>query len=70
MLHAGTALAADGSIVSAGGRVLSVVGMGATLEDARADAYARVAAIGLRGAHHRTDIALAAARGEVHLPGA
>jgi phosphoribosylamine--glycine ligase len=70
VLHAGTALADDGSIVSAGGRVLSVVGMGATLEGARADAYARVAAIGLRGSHHRTDIALAAARGEVRLPGA
>jgi len=57
VLHAGTAAAADGSLVSAGGRVLSVVGVGADIAAARAAAYAGVERISLRGSHHRTDIA-------------
>ena len=65
--HAGTRAAGDG-VVSAGGRVLSVTGTGASLEDARASAYAGVAAVRLRGAHWRTDIGLRAARGEVVVP--
>ncbi len=69
VLHAGTALAADPAggapmLVSAGGRVVSVVGTGADLVAARAAAYAGVARIGLAGSHHRADIALRAARGE------
>lgn len=63
VLHAGTALDQDGHLVSAGGRVLSVVGTGATLTAAREAAYAGVAAIDLPGSHHRSDIALAAAQG-------
>lgn len=58
VLHAGTASSEDGSLVSAGGRVLSVVGVGAGLDQARAAAYAGVARIHLRGSHHRTDIAV------------
>lgn len=58
--HAGTQLA-DGAIVSSGGRVLGVVGNGATLAEARERAYAGVDLISLRGAHFRTDIAAAAA---------
>ncbi|UOY00825.1 phosphoribosylamine--glycine ligase [Blastococcus sp. PRF04-17] len=46
VLHAGTAVAADGSVVSAGGRVLSVVGLGPDLAAARQAAYERVAACG------------------------
>ncbi|MBI1378864.1 MAG: phosphoribosylamine--glycine ligase [Frankiales bacterium] len=65
VLHAGTAHAEDGSVVSTGGRVLSVVGVGADLSQAREHAYDAVARIGLEGSHHRTDIGLAAARGEV-----
>ncbi len=61
VLHAGTALDADGALVSAGGRVLSVVGTGRDLAAARATAYEAVAAIRLAGSHHRGDIALAAA---------
>ena len=60
VLHAGTALA-DGALVAAGGRVLSVVALGADLAAARAAAYAGVDRIKLPGSHHRTDIALAAA---------
>ena len=67
VLHAGTARRDDGATVSAGGRVLSVVGTGADLAAAREAAYARVAAVKLPGSHHRTDIALAAERGEISL---
>jgi len=69
VLHAGTALDADGALVTAGGRVLSVVGRGADLAAARAAAYAAVERIAFDGAHHRTDIAEAAARGEWHTEG-
>ena len=58
MLHAGTARDDDGLLVSAGGRVLSVVATGATLAQARERVYAAVDAIELPGSHHRTDIAL------------
>jgi len=62
VLHAGTA-EKDGVLLSAGGRVLSVVGVGADLTAARAAAYAGVDLITLEGSHHRSDIALAAAHG-------
>ena len=58
-----------GRIVSAGGRVLSVTAVGPDLGSARERAYDGVAAVRLRGAHWRTDIARAAAAGEVRLPG-
>ena len=57
VLHAGTAATDDGAVVSAGGRVLSVVGVGADIEAARGAAYAGVDCLNLRGSHHRTDIA-------------
>jgi phosphoribosylamine--glycine ligase len=63
VLHAGTALR-DGVLVSAGGRVLSVVGTGSDLTAARATAYAGVDRITLPGSHHRTDIARRAAEAE------
>ena len=65
VLHAGTAPGADGSVVSAGGRVLSVVATGADLAQARERAYAAVGKVALVGSHHRTDIALKAVRGEI-----
>ncbi|HEY1574938.1 MAG TPA: phosphoribosylamine--glycine ligase [Pseudonocardiaceae bacterium] len=68
VLHAGTARRADGAVVSAGGRVLAVVGTGADLAAARADAYRRVAEVHLPGSHHRTDIAERAAAGAVEVP--
>lgn len=67
VLHAGTTTNADGQVVSSGGRVLSVVARGANLDVARARAYQAVDLIKLRGSHYRTDIAAAAARGELHL---
>jgi len=57
VLQAGTATDDDGALVSAGGRVLSVVGVGADQEEARERAYAGVARISLAGSQHRTDIA-------------
>ncbi|MUM15768.1 phosphoribosylamine--glycine ligase [Mycobacterium sp. CBMA271] len=67
VLHAGTSRREDGAVVSAGGRVLSVVGTGADLQAARVDAYAKVAAIRLPGSHFRTDIGLAAAEGRISI---
>lgn len=58
VLHAGTATGDDGRLVTAGGRVLSVVGTGADVAAARDAAYAGVAAITIDGGQHRTDIAL------------
>ncbi|MFE3442285.1 phosphoribosylamine--glycine ligase [Nocardia sp. NPDC059180] len=60
VLHAGTAQREDGALVSAGGRVLSVVGTGTDLAAARTAAYERIAGIKLPGSHYRTDIGLAA----------
>jgi len=60
VLHAGTAVDGD-TVVSSGGRVLSVVGTGPDLAAARAAAYRSVALVRLDGSTHRTDIAAAAA---------
>ena len=69
VLHAGTRRREhDGVVVSAGGRVLSVVGTGPTLAAARDAAYAAVDRVGLPGGHFRSDIALRALRGEVAVP--
>jgi phosphoribosylamine--glycine ligase len=65
VLHAGTAVTPDGTVVSAGGRVLSVVGVGTDLAAARQAAYERVAGVRLADAHWRTDIALAAVEGRI-----
>ncbi len=67
VLHAGTAERA-GRVVASGGRVVSVTATGADLAAAREAAYAGVAAVTLRGGHWRTDIAQAAARGEIAVP--
>jgi len=56
VIHAGTALQ-DGELVTAGGRVLAVVGTGPNVEAARTAAYAGVALVSFDGAQHRTDIA-------------
>jgi phosphoribosylamine--glycine ligase len=68
VLHAGTAVEGD-SIVTAGGRVLAVVGVGDTLEGARDRAYAGVAAVTWDGAQNRTDIARKAIDGEITVTG-
>ena len=68
VLHAGTRRREDGAVVSAGGRVLSVVGTGKSLSKARDRAYKRVADIHLTGSHHRSDIASKAIDGKITLP--
>jgi phosphoribosylamine--glycine ligase len=70
VLHAGTRVDSSGQVVSSGGRVLSVTALGSDLDDARRHAYDGLARIKLNGGHHRSDIALAAARGKVVVPDA
>ncbi|MFI2335826.1 phosphoribosylamine--glycine ligase [Nocardia rhamnosiphila] len=67
VLHAGTAQRADGALVSAGGRVLSIVGTGVDLAAAREAAYDRLAGIKLTGSHYRSDIGLAALEDRISL---
>ncbi len=55
VFHSGTAMR-DGRVVTAGGRVLTVVGRGATFADARERAYAGVSAIRFDGMQYRRDI--------------
>jgi phosphoribosylamine--glycine ligase len=55
--HAATAHVGD-HFVATGGRVLSVVAVGADFTEARARAYDALAKISLEGAHYRSDIAL------------
>lgn len=57
VLHAGTALREDGALVSAGGRVLDVVAVGATFAQARQRAYRAANLIRMPGSWFRTDIA-------------
>jgi phosphoribosylamine--glycine ligase len=64
LLHAGTA-EQDGELVTAGGRVLNVTGMGATPGAARDSAYAAADLIAFDGKQLRRDIAARAVeRGE------
>ncbi|MGO2033645.1 MAG: phosphoribosylamine--glycine ligase [Brevibacterium aurantiacum] len=58
-------VAETGDIVTAGGRVLSVVSLGNGLDEARAKAYAAVDEVKWDGEQHRTDIAEVAARGQI-----
>ncbi len=67
VIQAGTALDDDGRLVTAGGRVLAVTAVGEDLEHTRDRAYAGVDAISFEGAQYRSDIALAAQRGEIIL---
>jgi phosphoribosylamine--glycine ligase len=64
VFHAGTARDSGGRLVTAGGRVLSVTGTGATIAEARERAYAGVGLIHFEGAHWRRDIAARAAKEE------
>jgi phosphoribosylamine--glycine ligase len=57
VFHAGTQIAADGSIVTDGGRVLSVDALGDDFQQARARAYAAIKNIHYDHMHFRTDIA-------------
>jgi phosphoribosylamine--glycine ligase len=55
--HAGTRRSGS-DLVSSGGRVLNAVGLGSTVAEARAHAYARVERIRVQGLRCRSDIAL------------
>jgi phosphoribosylamine---glycine ligase len=57
VLHAGTRRTDDGTLVSSGGRVLSVTAVADSLVDARARAYEAMVRIRLEGGQFRTDIA-------------
>jgi phosphoribosylamine--glycine ligase len=56
VVHAATARAGD-ALVTSGGRVLTVVGVGESLPMARSRAYAGVDAVEIPGAQYRSDIA-------------
>ncbi|MFO8003063.1 phosphoribosylamine--glycine ligase [Thioalkalivibrio sp.] len=56
VFHAGTATDADGHIVTAGGRLLCVVGLGEDVKSAQKNAYAAVQRIHFNDIYCRTDI--------------
>lgn len=56
LFHAGTASGDNGALLSNGGRVLSVVGLGPDLEQARDRAYANISRIEFPGSFYRKDI--------------
>jgi len=61
VFHAGTARH-EGSLVTHGGRILNVTGLGADVAEARDRAYAAAGLISFDGMRYRRDIALEAAR--------
>ena len=63
IFHAGTSKSGD-AIVSAGGRVLTVTGVGSDLTEARDRAYRAISQIELDGSFYRSDIALNASVAE------
>ena len=63
VFHAGTA-EQQGTVVTSGGRVLSVSGLGDDLAEARDQAYEACARISFQGMHHRRDIGARAAEEE------
>ncbi|NYT95380.1 phosphoribosylamine--glycine ligase [Salinispora sp. H7-4] len=70
IVHAGTVRrAADGALLSAGGRVLCCTATGSDLAAARDAAYESVRGVELAGSHHRSDIAAAAVAGRITIPG-
>ena len=56
VFHAGTKRAPDGSLVTAGGRVLGVTGLGETIEDAQQASQRFAAEISFHGKQFRSDI--------------
>ena len=63
VFHAGTGLNSDGELITAGGRVLNVVGLGSTFDSARHRAYEAVKRINFEGKQFRTDIGKKAQEG-------
>ena len=58
VFHAGTKLGNDGIIYTDGGRVLTVVGVGQDMAEAREKVYRSIPNIYFEGCHYRKDIAL------------
>jgi phosphoribosylamine--glycine ligase len=56
VFHAGTKRLDDGTIITSGGRVLSVTGLGSDIETARGAALGRLSEIRFDGMFHRNDI--------------
>ncbi len=67
MFHAGTAPGPRGKVVTSGGRVLAVTGLGDTFQQARERAYQAVNRIRFEGEYHRTDIGAKAMKHLVNL---
>ena len=63
VFHAGTSQGANG-LVSSGGRVLTITGLGADLTEARDRAYRAISQVELEGSFYRSDIALNASVAE------
>ncbi|HJT19578.1 MAG TPA: phosphoribosylamine--glycine ligase [Nitrospira sp.] len=61
VFHAGTAMQ-DGRMVTAGGRVLGITGIGRSIAEAQAVAYRTASRIAFDGCHYRRDIASRALR--------
>jgi phosphoribosylamine--glycine ligase len=58
VFHAGTRLGQDGTVYTAGGRVLTLAATGRNLAEARINVYRNLPLIHFDGAHYRSDIAL------------
>ncbi len=61
--HAGTTRS-DNNLISSGGRVLTITGLGSDLKEARDKAYSTIAKVLLDNSFFRSDIALAASEGK------
>ena len=61
--HAGTSQA-DSDLLSSGGRVLTVTGLGVNLQEARDKVYGWLPKVEIENSFYRSDIALKASRGE------
>jgi phosphoribosylamine---glycine ligase len=64
VFHAGTRRE-NGTVVTAGGRVIAVTALGESITAARARAYEAVAQIDFEGCHYRRDIALGAVAAKI-----
>ena len=58
VFHAGTKILDDKSIITNGGRVLSVTAVADSIEKARRNVYSNLSEIQFEGFYNRTDIAL------------
>lgn len=62
VFHAGTKRRDDGALATGGGRVLTIVAAGPTMEAARAKAYASIERVRFEGLYYRRDIGAQPAR--------